>query len=34
MPENRFVTDKQIELIEKFGKTTVATTEQIKALFV
>lgn len=33
-PENRFVNDKQIELIEKFGETTIATTEQIKEMFV
>lgn len=32
--EHKFVNDKQIELIEKFGETTIATTEQIKELFV
>lgn len=32
--ENRFVTDKQIELINKYGETSIATKEQIEALFV
>ena len=32
-PENRFVTDKQIEAINRFGNTAIATTEQIESLF-
>ena len=33
-PENRFVTDEQLESIKKIGNLSVATKEQIESLFV
>lgn len=32
--EHRFVTDSQLENINRFGKTVTATTEQIEDLFI